>query len=90
MIQLTPQKIFTIVRGLENHIDTATYYVQAVIRNSRTNAIIDTINLTDRDGYRFSKEWQVPADPSGEGLVIDIVTSIYTDSGYTTKSENYG
>ena len=87
---LQPQGSFTVVRQIANHTDTNTYYVQAVIRKAYTDEIIDTIQLTDRGAQRFSKNWQVPADPSGQGFYISIVTSVYTDSGYTTKSENYG
>jgi len=87
---LRPQRNFTVVRQIANHTDTDTYYVRAVIRNTYTDAIIETLDLTNRGSQRFSKNWQVPADPSGQGLEISIVTSVYTDSGYTTKSENYG
>lgn len=87
---LQPQKAFTVVRQIANHLDETTYYVRAVIRNAYTDELIETLDLTDRGAQRFSKNWQVPADPSGEGHYISIVTSVYTDSGYTTKSENYG
>ncbi len=89
-VPLIPQRVFTVVRQITNHTDTATYYVRAVIRNAYTDAIIDTLNLTDKGGQRFKYDWQVPADPSGQGFYVSIVTSVYTDSGYTTKSENYG
>lgn len=81
---------FTIVRQIANHLDSATYYVRAVIRNAYTDEVIDTLDLEDKGGQRFKKDWKVPADPSGEGFYISIVTSVYSDSGYTTKSENYG
>lgn len=87
---IRPQRNFTLVRQIANHTDTATYYVQAVIRDAYTDDIIDTLQLTDKGGQRFTKNWQVVADPSGLGREISIVTSVYTDSGYTTKSENYG
>ena len=87
---LQPQASFTIVRQIANHTDASTYYVRAVIRNAYTDAVIDTLNLTDRGSQRFSKNWEVPADTSGQGFYISIVTSVYSDSGYTTKSENYG
>lgn len=89
-VQLKPQQSFTVVRQIANHLDAATYYVRAVIRNAYTDALIETLDLTDRGSQRFSKNWQAPADPSGQGFYISIVTSVYTDSGYTTKSENYG
>lgn len=90
MIQLQPQEYFTIVRGIEDHTDSNTYYVRAVIRNARTDVVIDTVELTDQGNRRFSKEWQVPADTSGQGFYIVITTTVYTDSGYTTKSSLYG
>jgi len=90
MIQLRPREYFTIVRGLPDHTDSGTYYVRAVIRNAKTDAIIETVNLTDQGTRRFSYPWQVPADPSGEGFYIVITTTVYSDSGYTSKAEGYG
>jgi hypothetical protein len=87
---LRPQRNFTIVRQIANHLDTTTYYVRAVIRDAYTDEILATLNLDDKGGQRFTKNWQVSPDPSGLGREISIVTSVYTDSGYTTKSENYG
>jgi hypothetical protein len=87
---LRPQRNFTIVRQIANHTDTATYYVRAVIRDSYTDVILDTLDLDDKGGQRFTKNWVIAPDPSGLGRDISIVTSVYTDSGYTTKSENYG
>lgn len=87
---LRPQRNFTVVRQLANHLDTSTYYVRAVIRDAFTDEILATLDLDDKGSQRFSKNWQVVADPSGLGREISIVTSVYTDSGYTTKSENYG
>lgn len=87
---LHPQKSFTVVRQITNHLDTDTNYVRAVIRNAYTDALIETLSLTDRGSQRFSSNWRVPADTSGEGFYVSIVTSVYTDSGYTTKNPNYG
>lgn len=87
---LQPQNSFTVVRQISNHLDTATYYVRAVIRNAYTDAVIETLDLEDKGSQRFKKNWQVPGDTSGQGFYISIVTSVYSDSGYTTKSENYG
>lgn len=87
---LQPQNYFTIVRQIPNHLDLSTNYVQAVIRNAYTDAIIATVRLTDKGSQRFKYDWAVPADPSGQGFYVSIVTSVYTDSGYTTKNQNYG
>ena len=90
MLTLRTSGNFTVVRQIANHLDSDTNYVRAVIRNAYTDVIIDTLDLTDRTGQRFSKNWRVPGDPSGEGFYISIVTSVYSDSGYTTKNSNYG
>lgn len=90
MLTLQPQNYFTIVRQIPNWTDSSTNYVQAVIRNAFTDTIIATLNLTDKTGQRFKVDWQVPADPSGQGFYISIITSVYTDVGYTSKNPNYG
>ena len=89
-MQLNTASNFTVVRQIANHTDTATYYVRAVIRNAYTDTILDTLDLTDKGSQRFKKDWKVPADPSGQGFYISIITSVYEDSGYTTKSASYG
>jgi len=87
---LNPQKSFTVVRQIANHIDTNEYFVRAVIRYAYTDALITNLDLDLKGDQRYSKNWQVVADPSGQGTYISIVTSVYTDAGHTTKSENYG
>jgi hypothetical protein len=89
MISLNPREYFTIFRGLSDHTDVTTYYVQAVIKNIRTGDVIETVNLTDLGDRQFKKDWQVPADTSGNGFWIGIVTSVYSDAGYTTKATTY-
>lgn len=90
-MQLSPREFFTIARGLEDHTDNTVFYVRAVVRNARTDASIETINLTNQgDNHRYSYPWQVPADTSGQGFYILVTTSVYTDSAYTTKSTLYG
>lgn len=89
-MQLHPREQYTITRQLANPYITDTFYVRAVIRNAKTDSIIATIDLDDNGSQRFTKQWLVPADPSGQGFYVSIVTSVYTDSGYTTKSELYG
>lgn len=86
---LQPQSSFPIVRQIANHLDTDTLYVQAVVRNADGDTI-DTIQLEDKGGQRFQRRYRVPVDSSGQGAYISIITSVYTDAGYTTKSPNYG
>ncbi len=92
MISLQPYEQFVIARQLQDHTDATTYYVRAVVRNSITGAILKTINLTAdvSDPRRFTKVYEVPADVSGLGFYIDITSSVYSDSGYTTKATTYG
>lgn len=89
MIQLEPGEYFGIVREIADPNDTGTYYVQAVIRDARTDALISTVNLTDRGSNRFSKEFQVPSVGIGVGRYISITTYVYTDADYTTYSDAY-
>lgn len=86
---LQPSRAFPLVRQIANHTDSSTYYVRAIVRDA-DGSTIDTLDLEDKTGQRFQISYRVPADPSGQGRYISVVTSVYTDSGYTTKSQNYG
>jgi hypothetical protein len=88
-IILQPQSSFPIVRQIANHLETDTLYIKAVVRNADGDTI-DTVLLDDKGGQRFQKKYRVPIDASGQGAYISIVTSVYTDPGYTTKNPNYG
>jgi len=70
--------------------DTATYYVQAVIRDTRTNEVLETLDLTDVDGNYFRKAWTVVQDPTGFGREIEIQKTVYDDAEYTIPSSIYG
>lgn len=94
MHQLSPQETFPIVYLISDPSDANTYYVRAVLRNSVSGAIIQVngqnyVNLTDLTNRRFAQSIQAPNDPSGLGLYMDVTVSVYTDSGYTTKSDAY-
>ncbi len=86
---LQPFSSFPIVRQISNHLDGTTYHVRARIYNA-SGDIIDTVNLESKGAQRYQSRYRVPADTSGQGAYISIITSVYTDSGYTTKSSNYG
>jgi hypothetical protein len=86
---LRPGEKFVIARGLGDHTDSGTYYVQATVRNARTDELLATVKLTDRGNRRFSSDYQVPWDSSGLGMYILVTTTVYEDSGYTTKSASY-
>lgn len=88
-ISLQPQTDFPIVRQLGDHTDPTTYYVRAVVRDPIKDVTLATINLSDNGSGRFKYAYRVPADVSGQGFYIDITTSVYEDSGYTTKASTY-
>lgn len=89
-MNINPSSPLRIVRQLSDPSDVATYYVQAVVRNSASGTVLETINLTDNGDQRFTGTYQTGPDGSGNGFYIDVTTTVYTDAGYTTKSGNYG
>ncbi|MBM3708156.1 MAG: hypothetical protein FJW69_07445 [Actinobacteria bacterium] len=89
MLQLQPLETFTIARQLGDPLDSTTYYVRAVIRNAKTDAVIATLGLDNKGSGRFRKDWQVVQDSTGQGLYITITTTVYIDAGYTTSSPNH-
>lgn len=87
---LTPSKAFLIDYKINNPSDTATHYVRAVVKNAISGITLASLNLTDNGSSYFSREWITPGDPSGTGLQISILTTVYDDAGYTTESLVYG
>lgn len=89
-IQLAPREYFTVVRQLQDHTDSTTYYVRATIRDARTDELLDVLDLVDRGNRRFSLPWLVCADSSGLGRYISVLSEVFTDDAYTTKAQGYG
>lgn len=89
--QLIPSQPYTLSYYITDHTDAATYYVQAVVYDATTGAVLDTQNLTRQstNTHLFSKIAQAPGDSSGRGRRIVVVATAYDDSGYTSKSTNY-
>ncbi len=88
-MNILPQSTLRIVRQLTDPYDTGTNYVQAVIRNSTTGGVVATLNLTDETAQRFTGAYTTPPDISGMGYYLDVTTTVYSDSAYTTKNLNY-
>lgn len=88
--QIQPQKNFAFVRQLPDPSDSTTYYVQTEIRNAESDALIERVNLTDKGNRRFVGIWRAIADKNGQGTLISVRTTVYTDSNYSTKSTTYG
>lgn len=76
---------------IRNPFDSNTYYVQAIVYDVRTGDILATQNLTvlATNSRVYAATIQAPADSSGYGRNIVAIASVYTDSGYTTKSPDY-
>lgn len=71
--------------------DTTLYYVQAVLRDTQSSSILQTLKLARVSTVpnRYSGVFDPVNDPSGLGRLIDITISVFTDAGYTTLSQNY-
>lgn len=87
---IAPVKKFLVDFKINNPSDLDTHYVRAVIKNAISGAVIATLNLTDNGSGYFSKEWMTPNDPTGNGLQVSVMTTVYDDSGYTSESLVYG
>lgn len=90
MAQINPTEKFTVVRQLDDPYDTGVYYVKAIIRDAVTDALLATLELEDKGNQRFTDIWEAVSDISGLGRWISIETTVYTDAGYSVKSERYG
>ncbi len=88
---ISPAEDFDIFYFLRNHTDGTTYYVRGVVYDVRTGAILLTTNLAQSatNSRLFSSTVQAPADSAGYGRNVVAIATVYTDSGYTTKSQDY-
>jgi hypothetical protein len=89
--QLSPSEAFDVFYFIRNHTDATTYYVRAVIYDVRTGAILTSVNLEQSatNARLFLKTLEAPPDPVGIGRNIVAIASVYTDSSYSTKSQDY-
>jgi hypothetical protein len=88
--QITPEKIST--SSIPPQSERRDHLLRpAIIYDLRTGAVLSTVPLT-RSAYNphlFITTLQAAADNVGLGRKIVGVASLYTDSGYTTKSPDY-
>jgi hypothetical protein len=89
--QISPGESFDLFYFIRNHTDAATYFVRAVVYDVKTGEVLDTQNLTQSstNARLFIKTVQAPPDPTGYGRNIVAIATVYTDSGYTAKSQDY-
>lgn len=90
MLEFAPQKTVRVIRFLNNPSDDGTYYCKAFIYDAVDGTLLDSFALTDDGDKTFSKLWQTPADPTGEGRQLIVSIVCYDDSGYTNVSPVYG
>lgn len=71
--------------------DTTLYFVQAILRDTQSSKILQTLNLSNVSltPNRYTGIFNAVSDPSGLGRPVDITISVYTDSGHTAQSPNY-
>lgn len=89
--QISPGEPFDIFYFVRNHTDATTYYVQAKVYDVKTGELLATHALTQSpvNARLYSKTIDAPPDPVGYGRNIVAIATVYTDSGFSSKSENY-
>lgn len=89
--QLSPNQQFAVSYSTTIPGDTTLYYVRAVLRDTQSSAILQTLNLANVSSVpnRYTGVFGGVSDPSGLGRPVDVTISVYTDPGYTTLSQNY-
>jgi hypothetical protein len=89
--QVTPGENFQIFYFLRNHTDATTYYIQAIIYDVADGSELLTVPLTQSpiNARLFTATVNAPGDQAGYGRNIVAISTVYTDSGYSVKSENY-
>jgi hypothetical protein len=88
-MQLEPLYTIPLVYQITDPSDSTTYYVRSVMKDTTTGTVLASTNLSAQGSGRYTGSMTAPQDPTGFGRHIDVVTSVYTDAGYTTYSENY-
>jgi hypothetical protein len=90
-MQLSPNSQIPVSYTASIPNDVTVYFVQAVLRDTQSGTILQTLNLTNvsTTPNRYQGSFKPVSDPSGLGRAVDITISVYTDSGHTTLSQNY-
>lgn len=90
MLQLNPAETYVVNRILKDWADPTTYYVQAKVYDAGNRAVLETLNLTDNGSRWYSKSYRVPdTGQTRDGRRLIVITSVFTDSGYSVRSNNH-
>lgn len=89
-MQVNPNEAIQVVALNSDTTDANVYYVQAVMRNTLTGAVIATQKLTvdAANSRRFTGQIQAPGYNGASALYIDITVTWYTNNLYTIKATN--
>lgn len=90
-MQLSPKSAIPVSYTASIPGDTTLYYVQAVLRDTASSTVLQTLNLTQESSTpnRYTGSFEPVSDPSGLGRPVDITITVYNDSAYTDPSLNY-
>lgn len=90
-MNLSPTQQIPVSYTVSDPNDTTLYYVRAVVRDTQSSTTLQSLNLTrvSSSPNRYVGLLNPVYDPSGLGRMIDVTITVYTDSGYTTPSQNY-
>lgn len=86
-----PQSQVFVAYVIPNPAEVATFYPQAVVKNTQTGAVVATVNLVQdaNNSLRYTGSFMSPADSTGMGYYLDVITIPYTDAGHSVPSQNY-
>src|SRR4026208_1780199 len=89
--QETPGENFTVVFFVRNHTDAATYSIQAKLYALDTQELLTTVPLSQSpiNSRLFYATVNAPGDQAGYGRDIVSIATVYTDSGFSSKSSDY-
>ena len=87
-----PYRNYVITRQIYNERDFGQVWIKAWVRDSITDeALLDGVEMTEASDEigRFKYTYKLPADPSGNGRQLRVITVVYEDSGYSSRNPNY-
>jgi len=86
--KIEPTQFFPLTYQLDDGLTAPTRYIQAKIIKSSDRSIVATVNLTDNGSGSFSDFSKTPSSLSlSKGIYIEIITTVYKDSGYTDADD---